>query len=78
MRIVVTLDSDCISLQKRRNVELNFDFDSIKQECRTNSLRIKDENDKISTNLILLTTTTIITRRLQIIYDISKLAIIYK
>ena len=78
MRIIVTFDLDCIFLQKRKNAKLNFDFDSIKQECRTNQLRMRDENDKVSTDLILLTTTTIITRRLQIIYDTSKLAIIYR
>ena len=78
MRIVVTLDSDCISLQKRRSAELNSALDSIRQECRTNQLRMRSENDKVSTDLILLTATTIIIRRLQTIYDISELAIIYR
>ena len=80
MRMIVTLNSNCISLQKWKNAEMNSELDSIEQECRTNQLNMKNflcENDKVSTDSILSTTTTIITRQLQIIYDISKLTIIY-
>ena len=80
MRMIVAFDSDCISLKKRRNAKLN----SILTQLNNSVAKISStwENffakmTKFQTSSILSTTTTIITRQLQIIYDMSKLTIIY-
>ena len=41
MRMIVTFDSNCIFLQKWKNEKRNFEFDSIRQKCRTNQLSKK-------------------------------------